>query len=105
MKRLTKDKIEQLGHVDGERYAKRWLAAHAAYEQELPTKEDIEWKMVSRVGQEETEDVGHASASSERDLDLHPNRRQTLSFYVGAFVRSAKRELNRAFLEAEWGPR
>lgn len=101
MKKLTKYEAERLGHIDGERYAMRWLDANAAYDAPLPKKEDIEWKMVSRVGKEETEDVAHDRASREREIDLHHRSR---SWYVGAFVSGAKRELNRAYLEAEWGP-
>ena len=101
MKKLTKYEAERLGHIDGERYAMRWLEANASYEGALPVKEEIEHQMVSRAGTERIEDSAHAIANRDRDIDPHHRSR---GWYVAAFLAGAKRELNRAYLEAEWSP-
>jgi hypothetical protein len=93
---MKKDDAERWGQVDGERYALRWLAVNAAYDEQLPVKSEIEWKLVSETGQNETESVAHDQAIG-RKIDLHKRER---AWYVAAFRSKAKRAFEKAHAES-----
>lgn len=93
---MKKYDAERWGQVDGERYALHWLSVNAAYDEEYPVKSEIEWKIISKTGQDETESVAHTRAI-ERKVEPHKRER---GWYVQAFVAEATRALKRAHTES-----
>lgn len=87
---MKKYDAERWGQVDGERYALRWIELNGG--EEMP-EDELEWKIVSSAGKEDTESASHTFAR-ERKLDSHKKER---GWYVAAFMTEARKVIEGAY--------
>jgi hypothetical protein len=78
------------GQLDGERYAMRWI------EQSNPTRDELEWKLTSSPGKDDTEDAAQYQGADRRS-GIDGRSRE---WYVAAFVSEARKFFQRAYNEA-----